>query len=424
MPTFNLDYSVLAEIALALALGALVGIEREFHRTVEKKVNYLGVRTSMLLSLLGFIFGNIYASTVNSPLVLIAAFGIITVISSLVYWAKFMLHKAAGATTYTAMFLVFMGGVMVGLGLAFLAAIVIIIATSLLAVKEEFAEFVIILNKNEILSAIKFAIIAFVILPFLPNRTLDPWNVFNPFSFWLIVVVFSSINFASFILSKVHKEGLFLGSLTGGFVSSSAVTYSLVRMFGKREVDHKTTLAGILVSDVGMILSQVLIISLLVYGNVSVLRYIFIPVAVPALLLVAYSLMLGRRPVKRITMESPFSLKSALTFALLFFLISILSLVFKDSAGQSSLYALSVISSIANVGATVASMGLLAAGGVISLKMFGLLTIISMAVGMMSKLVWILGHKNRGMLRKVLVPSVLLSALSIALYFAQFLFIG
>lgn len=422
MLVFNLDQSVFIEIILSLLLGALVGIEREYHRDVEKRVNYLGVRTSMLLSLLGFVFGYLYTSTLNIT-VLLTSFIIITIISSLVYLAKVRIHNTAGATTYVAMFLVFTGGLLVGLGEAFLAAVIIILTTTLLAVKREFKEFVTVLNKTEILSAIKFGIISFIILPFLPNHAIDSWNIFNPFSFWLIVVVFSSINFFSFILSKIYNKGIVLSSLIGGFVSSTIVAYTLTRLFKKGSLSFSTALPGILLSDVGMIVSQVLVISLIVYPNLSAIKYSFLPAIIPAVFLVLYSFRFNKSNGKRINLKSPFSLKTALSFALIFFFVSLLSLVFKENLGARSLYFLSFVSSIANVGATVASMSLLASGKVITLQTFGFLSVISMVAGILSKLIWVAQSEDKNLFRTVVNYSILLSVLSLAIYFLQFVFI-
>jgi uncharacterized membrane protein (DUF4010 family) len=77
-------------------------------------------------------------------------------------------------------------------------------------------------------AALKFAIISVIILPLLPNRAFGPvpLNVLNPYKIWLMVVLISGLNFASYVLVKVlgQEHGIGLTGILGGLVSSTAVT--------------------------------------------------------------------------------------------------------------------------------------------------------------------------------------------------------
>jgi len=106
-------------------------------------------------------------------------------------------------------------------------------------------------NRSEILSISSFAIVALVILPFLPNKMytfLDipeieavlrayrinyekfaQLEIINPYKTWFIVALVSGINFVGYFLSKFvgKAKGLMVTSLVGGSISSTSVTTSL-----------------------------------------------------------------------------------------------------------------------------------------------------------------------------------------------------
>ena len=72
----------------------------------------------------------------------------------------------------------------------------------------------------------------FVVLPFLPNRTLDPWDAFNPYELWLITVVLAAISFAGYVAVRILGErwGLLVSTVAGSFVSSTTVTVTNARL--------------------------------------------------------------------------------------------------------------------------------------------------------------------------------------------------
>jgi len=418
----SFDNSILIGISLSILLGALVGLEREFRKGVEKKIIYLGFRTSILTSLLGFVFGYFYTLTYNITTLAIS-YALITVIASMVYLAKVNVHKSVGATTYIAAILVFTGGFLIGLGQAFFAAVLIIITAAILAIKEHSKKFISLLSKEEIYSTIKFSIIAFVILPFLPNEPIDSFGVFNPFYFWLIVVIFSSLNFVLYILSKIHRKGLFLSSLISGFISSNMTAYTLSEFLKKGKIKENNALSGIFISLVGMLISQVIVISIIVSGTLLIIKSTLLPVLFLIVLLILLSLKLDSFGNSKLDFESPFSVKTAILFATIFLIIGTALLAFKDLFGLSSFYIISFVSSIVNVGANIASLSLLVSKNIITLQMFGELVIISLISGIISKLIWIIQSNNKALFYKFLKYSIFLIVCLIFVFYIQSAFI-
>ena len=62
---------------------------------------------------------------------------------------------------------------------------------------------------------LQFALVAAVILPLLPNRTIDPLGLLNPFQVWMMVVLVSGIGFSRYVLMKV--TGSFSGDQPDGY---------------------------------------------------------------------------------------------------------------------------------------------------------------------------------------------------------------
>src|SRR5262249_47572960 len=76
---------------------------------------------------------------------------------------------------------------------------------------------------------LRFAVIAVVILPLLPDRSYGPWGVWNPHDLWAVVVMVCGLSFAAFLAMRIwgSRRGLYLSGLLGGLVSSTVVTVSL-----------------------------------------------------------------------------------------------------------------------------------------------------------------------------------------------------
>jgi hypothetical protein len=76
--------------------------------------------------------------------------------------------------------------VLVGPGHIFTPVAGAIVMTRLLAWKTELKRFAGDLQPSEIRGAVSLGLIGFVIYPVLPNRFVDPWQLFNPSDAWIM----------------------------------------------------------------------------------------------------------------------------------------------------------------------------------------------------------------------------------------------
>src|SRR6185437_13900809 len=117
-----------------------------------------------------------------------------------------MTRKPVEATTSVAVILTFVLGVLVGEGHHYTPIAAVVIMTMLLSLKPALTHFAGGLQVNEVRSAVLLGLLAFVIFPVLPNRTVDPWQLINPREAWLTVIVIAALGFVNYVLLKLYSS--------------------------------------------------------------------------------------------------------------------------------------------------------------------------------------------------------------------------
>ena len=161
---------------LSLALGLLVGIERERAFSGENRHIPFGARTFALIALLGTLAAHLSSSAVAFVL---AAFVATIAIAAYLRPPVDGRHDS-GTTTEVAAVITFGIGWLAA-GEPRLAAMLGVIVAAVLWLKPRIHAFAHEgLNDQEVKAALTFLVIALVVLPLLPNRCVDPWDIANP----------------------------------------------------------------------------------------------------------------------------------------------------------------------------------------------------------------------------------------------------
>lgn len=149
-----------------------------------------------------------------------------------------------------------------------------------------------IISEIEVEDAIKFLVVAFVILPLLPDRPLGPYGVLNPEKIWLLVVFLTGLGWLGYIGVRAlgPERGLLIAGLAGGFVSASATTASMGRLAGTA-TGIGAPLAGALLASLATIVQMLIVIGLV---DVDVLRRLWPPMIAAAVVLVAIAAVVYR----------------------------------------------------------------------------------------------------------------------------------
>lgn len=350
---------IFLKIILSLGIGALVGIERE-HRGKGELAE--GVRTFMLASFFGMM-SSYFSYFLQSFIPLYISFISAGVLTALAYMNK-VKTKHLGLTTEFAFLLTFLIGVLLYYDSFpfYLSISAAILLTFILASKELLHTFSKHLTNKEIWNAVFFAILAFIILPILPNRTIDPFNAINPFVVWASVITILSISFAAYILMKFFdaRMGMILTGLLGGVASSTAVTVSMANNVKKHNRMLYSAIFSMLIASSTMFLRMFFVSSIFNFGVASML---FIPLTILGILGYLLSLSFFEKTMKekpKLVLKSPLDLKTALTFGLFFTIILFLSNLAKNYFGESAIYVIALLAGLVDVDAVTISFSSLA----------------------------------------------------------------
>ncbi|MEA3342113.1 MAG: MgtC/SapB family protein [Chloroflexota bacterium] len=356
----------------ALAIGFLIGLQREYAHGGPDREIFAGERTLALMGLVGCTAA-MAADVLGSPwafVVILALMGGLIVVS---YFATAW-RGDLGLTTETAALLTVIAGALCYWDYLALAVALAVATTVLLSLKMETDRFARRITKEDIYATLKFAVITAIVLPVLPNQSFGapPLDVLNPYKIWLMVVFISGISFLGYVLVKVvgSHQGIGLTGLLGGLVSSTAVTLS----FSQRSQDEpelaKPFALAIMVSWT-MMFSRVLVeVAAL---NAALLSTLWLPVAASAAVGLAYGvyLYLSQRTAGEgdVVFSNPFELGPAIKFGLIYGLILLISKAAQMYLGDAGLYLSSIVAGATDVDAITLSVAELSrAGGGLSLS--------------------------------------------------------
>lgn len=351
---------------VSLAIGILMGIEREWES--KKYGIFAGLRTFAIASLLGTVCA--YAAELYGPWILLIGFGGIVSLVAVEYLVSSYTMKKTGMTTEIAFIFSFLLGALVYTTGYEVPIILSVIITVFLASKKWTRQFALGLKEVELMDTLKFLILAFVILPLLPNRTLDPFQVLNPYMLWLLVVFISGLSFIGYILMKIWgaRLGLPLSGAVGGLVSSTVVTLTMSADVKRNAKILNPAAFAVIIASSTMFLR---ILVLVLATNQALFSSLLIPMLGMALAGFALGYYLWKKrdhtPIK-LELQSPLTLGPALKFAILFAFILLLSKIAQINFGTVGIYGASMVSGLADVDAITLSMATLAFHGEITNK--------------------------------------------------------
>jgi len=360
--------TILINLSIALALGALIGIDREiaFRGDQEKQIEISGLRTYALISLLGFL-GAYLSKTWNIwiLLALLVLLGALTIAS---YQNEYNELKKTGITSEISILLAFLVGALAYLNPQ-IATVVGVITILILALKYPIHKFTKVISPDEFFAIIKFIIVTFVVLPLLPKEAVDPWGIMVPYEIWLMVVFISAISFVGYIAVKLigTNKGLEITGLIGGLASSTATTSSM-------SIQSKHNLKIVLPFVSAVIISST-VMFVRVGFEVFVLNIKLLPtVLIPLSVMIATSLAVigffwyqghAEKKVKseELKLSSPFQFGPALKFGVFYLFVLAVAHFANEYFGEKGLYIASAVAGLADVDAITISMSRLSASG-------------------------------------------------------------
>ena len=388
-------------LGIALALGLLVGVQRQRAEAI-----VAGVRTFAIATLLGTcaaILASALAATPSpdgaapdAPAAaagavgagLILAAGAIGVVALLILGNVIAVRKGeahAGMSTEVAMLAMYAVGAMAWLAPLPVTAGVGVAIAVLLHAKAALHAFSARLGEKDVRAVLTFALITFVILPVVPDQTYGPYNVVNPHEAWRMVVLVVGMSLAGYIAVKVfgRDRGVVLAGLLGGVISSTATTASASRLtrsatrasdahsdgadgaHPRRDLDN---IAATIVMLATLVMYARVLVEIAVVAPAHFAR-LAPPIGAMALLTLALSLLIWLRARRaQATLpepDNPAALRPAIVFGLLYAGVLFLAAAAEDRLGNAGLFAVAAISGLTDMDAiTLTSARLVKDGGV------------------------------------------------------------
>lgn len=342
---------VAVQLALAIGLGLLVGMQREW---ADDKP--LGLRSFALITLVGAITG-LYSVSAGFWAI---GLGLVAVTSAVVVHSILLAREkpVAGMTTELAAIAMFLIGAMTTSGWIVTAVVLTGAVTLLLHWKQPLHDWVEHIEVAEFQAVARFVLVTLVILPVLPNRTFGPYDVLNPFQIWLMVVLIVALNLVGYfgLRMATGRGGALASGVLGGLVSSTATTMSFTAR--SRKGQGLVAIASVIILVASAVVYLRVVVETLAVAP-SLLGALAGPLAAYVLLFAIVIAFYLRRfhDGKPAEMESgnPAELPAALFFGGVYSLVIFVSAAVSHHFGETMLYPVAVLSGLTDVDAITLS---------------------------------------------------------------------
>jgi uncharacterized membrane protein (DUF4010 family) len=351
------EFQLLSRLGLAAAIGLLVGIERGWQeREARDGARVAGIRTYTLIGGLGGLCALLSAGTLSLLGICFAAFA---GTFAFFEWRKERETGGYSATGLVAGLLTFVLGAYAVRGVMSVAAAAGVVTAAILAERNILHGFLRQLKWTELRAALILLVMTAVLLPALPDRTLDPWDALNPHAIWLMTVLIAAVCYGGYIAMRLagERNGLLYSGLMGGLVTSTTVTWTFARLAKRNPGAEAEVIAAILAA---WIVSLFRMTAIAVVIAPILLPTLLWPITLAAAILVvpaviAYRIA-GRTEGPSLKLEDPFDLSIILRFTVVLAAVMLLAKFAEGRFGETGLLALGAGSGILDVDPITLSM--------------------------------------------------------------------
>jgi uncharacterized membrane protein (DUF4010 family) len=367
----DLSKELMIQAAYALGIGVLIGLERSVFNTPEDEsesaekriqddpgagpVDNSGVRTYATFSLVGFA-----AAIANDKIAFAAPVILAGLVGLVLLLYRRTLITNPGMTTEAAAIGTAVLGALCHSRPQF-AAVLGVILTAILSSKHFTHGVIRKMRRVEVTDTLKFLVIILIVVPLLPNEALDFYGAVNPYKIGVLVVLISGISFVGYFLTRIlgAQRGLGLTGLLGGLTSSTAVTVAMARE-SKEEENLKAICAfSTVIANATSFFRVLIMVVILDPALAAKLAWSIGGMGVVACLASLGLWFLASKDHStqttgregQVKLKNPFSLGPAISFAVFFVFIILVSKVARNYWGDAGLYFAAAFSGLADVDA-------------------------------------------------------------------------
>lgn len=319
-----LETTILRNLAASLAVGVLIGIERGWRqRDASDGSRVSGLRTFTLLGLAGGISGllpDLIAATVS-----------LAILFSLVLGYRTTLERQANLSVTNTIVgvITFALGILATKGMVTEALALAAVITLILTMRSQAHAMLKGMSEPEVESIARFALVALVVLPLLPDANYGPYGAWNPRQIWMMVVVVLGLSFVGYVASRRlgPERGIMVTALCGSLVSSTAVTAAYARRLRENEAPVAALIAGIALASLVMFVRVQVLTMLLVPAAARSLAIAMIPAFVVGSFTTLLAVRSGRKSAgaAELTLGNPLDFRPALLLAALVGLMTVVA---------------------------------------------------------------------------------------------------
>jgi uncharacterized membrane protein (DUF4010 family) len=221
---------------------------------------------------------------------------------------------------------------------------------------------------------VKLLAATFIVLPLLPTTAVDSWGVLKPRPLWTLVILIAALSLVGYVATRAlgPQRGTALTGLSGGLVSSTAVTLAFARQSREEGGKSDDALAGGLLLAWAVMGVRIVVIAAVLFA--PLVRPLLLPFgAMTVVTLGAAALFLRRAHAQEpaaageVALKNPFSLTSATKFGLLFAVVLVVVAAVERYFPGRGYYVVAALAGLPDVDAITLSMAGLARGGGVDL---------------------------------------------------------
>ncbi|MCC2098322.1 MAG: MgtC/SapB family protein, partial [Hyphomicrobiales bacterium] len=327
------------------------------------------------------------------------------------HWLEAKAEGNVSVTSVVAGMLTFLLGAMAVMGEQLAAIAGAVALTGVLALREALHRWVASLTWQEIRAVLILLAMSFLLLPVLPDRTIDPWGTINPYEIWLLAILIAGISFSGYVAVRLFGDrlGVVMAALAGGLASSTATTLTFARLAKEHPASGRLLAAGILIAGFVMVVRGGIVAVAL---NRALLPLLVAPLGISALVLSvgAALLLLWNTELENpeLKVSNPLALGTALKLAAFIAIVMLAADLVRRAFGDVGVLVVAAVSGIADVDAVTISMAKLG-GASLSLGIVAQAIVTAVAVNTISKAVmaaWVGG-------KTVAAPILSISAVAV-----------